>query len=101
LQRLRDHRVAELSACKHLPIPVTFNPGYDYEILACTAELGGGWQLRFLQDGKDVGEHIFSTAQADVGLMDWWTALSEKERVLRLQRTVNHLPADAYRLDPA
>lgn len=32
---------------------------YSYEILPRPIELGGGWRLRFLEDGEEVGGGVF------------------------------------------
>jgi hypothetical protein len=36
--------------------------GYRYEITARDSALGGGWQLRMLEDGEEVGGGVFPLA---------------------------------------
>ena len=39
--------------------------GYSYEITPRLTELGGGWRLRLLKDGKEIGGGVFPVAPAD------------------------------------
>lgn len=40
----------------------TMNIEYGYEIEARSAELGGGWRLRLLEDGEEMGGGVFPLA---------------------------------------
>jgi hypothetical protein len=41
---------------------------YAYEILPRPDHLGGGWRLRLLEDGQEVGGGVFPVEAAVVGL---------------------------------
>jgi hypothetical protein len=70
---------------------------YSYEIASRPAELGGGWRLRLLQDGEEVGGGVFPTEQNDPHQgMAWWNALPESQRALWLHVAHSARPADAY-----
>jgi len=38
---------------------------YEYQILERPAKLGGGWRLRLLEDGEEVGGGVFPADLAD------------------------------------
>lgn len=57
-----------------------------YKITARTAELGGGWTLRMLEDGEEVGGGVFPAVFDEASGMAWWNALTEAERAWRLQQ---------------
>lgn len=47
---------------------------YTYEIMPRPARLGGGWRLRLLEDGVEVGGGIFlddEHDQAEMVALDW------------------------------
>ena len=70
---------------------------YSYEITPRPVELGGGWQLRLLEDGEEVGGGVFPVKQADSHQgMTWWNAMTEDERSYWLEMTGSARPADAY-----
>lgn len=54
---------------------------YCFEILPRSTKVGGGWQLRLLEDGHEVGGGVFPVQpedpQAGVG---WWNGLNEQQR---------------------
>ena len=51
---------------------------YSYEIMSRPAELGGGWRLRLLQDGEEMGGGVFPIEQADpYQCVTWWNAMTE------------------------
>jgi hypothetical protein len=69
----------------------------SYEITPRPVELGGGWQLRLLEDGEEVGGGVFPVKQADSHQgMTWWNAMTEDERSYWLEMTGSARPADAY-----
>lgn len=39
--------------------------GYSYQIDPRPADLGGGWRLRLLEDGQEVGGGVFPPASGD------------------------------------
>jgi hypothetical protein len=92
---LRQHRLAELEAGHRLPV-LNQRTWYDYEITPRAPELGGGWQLRLLEDGAEVGRSVFPAAPGEVELIEWWTSLSETERLAWLQRAAHRTRSDAY-----
>jgi len=54
---------------------------HRYEIDPRPAELGGGWKLRLLEGGEEVGGGVFPadpTSDPRSG-MDWWNGLAETE----------------------
>jgi hypothetical protein len=71
---------------------------YSYEVTPRPAELGGGWRLRLLEDGEEVGGGVFPVAQDEPGGIAWWNALSEAERGDWLKRSALPVVADAYLL---
>lgn len=40
---------------------------HSYEILPRPVELGGGWRLRLLEDGQEVGGGVFPLAEGGEG----------------------------------
>jgi hypothetical protein len=76
---------------------------YSYEINPRPAELGGGWRLRLIEDGEEVGGGVFpleqKKAEPQQG-MDWWNGLQEKKRAWWLERAVERgmlgTAAEAY-----
>lgn len=74
---------------------------YSYEINPRPIELGGGWRLRLIEDGEEVGGGVFLIEQAEPQQgMDWWNGLQEKERAWWLERAVERgvvgTAAEAY-----
>jgi len=55
MRRVRHHMADELAAGRRLPIGEDTGAWHDYEILPRSAEAGGGWKLRLLTDGVEVG----------------------------------------------
>jgi hypothetical protein len=64
---------------------------YSYEINPRPAKLGGGWRLRLIQGGEEVGGGVFpidqERAEPQQGI-DWWNELQETERASWLERAV-------------
>jgi hypothetical protein len=70
---------------------------YSFEILPRPLDLGGGWKLRLLEDGQEVGGGVFPVPAGDpLQGIDWWNGCSEKERVRWLQAAGSAVPADAW-----
>jgi len=70
---------------------------YSYEITPRPAELGGGWRLRLLQDGEEMGGGVFPVGQSDPHQgMIWWNAMTDAERGHWLKVAHSARPADAY-----
>jgi hypothetical protein len=70
---------------------------YSYEITPRSADLGGGWRLRLLENDEEVGGGVFPVALADPHQgMTWWNAMTEDERSYWLEMTGSARPADAY-----
>ncbi len=54
----------------------------DYEVLPRAPEVGGGWRLRLLQDGVEVGGGVYPAdpmAAACTGIA-WWNCLDGETR---------------------
>ncbi|WP_175785295.1 hypothetical protein [Burkholderia ambifaria] len=54
----------------------------SYEILPRAAAVGGGWRLRLLENGKEVGGEVFSAdpTAAVCTSAAWWKCQHEDER---------------------
>jgi len=69
---------------------------HSYEINPRPVELGGGWQLRLLENGEEVGGGVFPISQEESQAgMYWWNDLSEKQRSYWLMMAVSAVPAAA------
>ena len=70
---------------------------FSYEITPRPIDLGGGWRLRLLEDGVEVGGGVFpvddETPQQGV---DWWNRLQELERTHWLTVAGSAVPAHAW-----
>lgn len=80
LHRQRRHLVLELAAGRRLPLSDDRDIQYDYEILPLKAEAGGGWRLRLLQDGEEVGGGVFPLVMDEEAGSYWWSHLTEADR---------------------
>lgn len=70
---------------------------YTYRINSRPVELGGGWSVRLLEDGVEVGGSVFPVEKADPHQgVTWWNAMAEDERGLWLNEACSARPADAY-----
>lgn len=71
---------------------------YSYEINPRPAHLGGGWQLRLLEDDTEVGGGGFpADADADPNAgIAWWNRLAEAERAQWLAEAQSARAADAW-----
>ena len=71
---------------------------YHYEIQSRPAELGGGWRLRLLENGVEVGGGAFPAdpnAEAQAGI-EWFNNLSMQERTQWLDKANSALAIDAW-----
>ncbi len=71
---------------------------YGYEIHPRRPESGGGWQLRLLRDGEELGGGVFPadpTVEPQQG-RDWFNALSVTEQAQWLVKANSARPVDAY-----
>ncbi len=74
-------------------------PEYRYEVMARTAELGGGWNVKFYDGEVDVGGGVFpADPRSDPrARMDWWNAMPEGERARWMAKAGNSgRVVDAY-----
>ena len=69
---------------------------HSYEINPRPVELGGGWQLRLLENEEEAGGGIFPVLDDPQAGMSWWNALSEVGRAHWLLMAASARPADAY-----
>lgn len=70
---------------------------FSYEITPRPVELGGGWRLRLLEDGVEVGGGVFPVAQEDPQQgVTWWNQLTEQARAEWLTVAASAVPADAW-----
>jgi hypothetical protein len=69
---------------------------YSYEIEPRDAELGGGWRLRLLEDGEEVGGGVFPLTGDDAAGMAWWIGASEVERAHWLVEANSARAVDAW-----
>ncbi len=70
---------------------------YSYEILPRSVELGGGWRLRMLEDGEEVGGGVFPIVLDDPQAgVNWWNDCTEPERGHWLTVAKSAVPADAW-----
>lgn len=70
---------------------------YCYEINPRPVELGGGWRLRLLEDGEEVGGGVFPIALDDAHeCVLWWNGITELDRAHWLTAAKSALPADAW-----
>lgn len=91
----RRHLQAELAAGRRLPMEEA-QEYYDYSIVRRADEIGGGWQLRLLEDGKEVGGGVFSVTRDDAGAAAWWAKESDLAKQFWERRTKGGTPEDAY-----
>ena len=59
---------------------------YTYEINPRPAALGGGWQVRLLNEGEEVGGGVFPVVVEEVAGIAWWNGLNDAERTQWLQQ---------------
>lgn len=70
---------------------------YSYEITQRPVELGGGWKLRLIENGEEMGGGVFPVALNDPQAgMTWWNACTELERAHWLDVAKSAVAADAY-----
>jgi len=70
---------------------------YSYEINPRPVELGGGWKLRMIEDGEEVGGGVFPVPADDPHAgMAWWNECTEQERAHWLMMAASAIAADAY-----
>lgn len=98
MTRVRRHLADELAAGRRLSIGEDTSAWHDYEILPRSAEAGGGWKLRLLTDGVEVGGGVFPVVIDDQGFLPWWQGQSELQRTKWLMRTTTSAAAEAYLL---
>jgi hypothetical protein len=67
---------------------------YSYEISPRPVEFRGGWRLRMLEDGQEVGGGVFPVAENPDAGPSWWNACSEQERGQAVAKSA--VPADAW-----
>jgi len=67
-----------------------------YEIYPRSADLGGGWKLRLLENGQEAGGGVFPVPGDDPQQgMTWWNALTEERRAHWMMMAASAMPAAA------
>lgn len=71
---------------------------YEYDLTPRPAALGGGWKLRLLQDGQEVGGGVFPLAWQDEPErgVHWWNEMTEEFRSHWLSVAGSAVPAEAW-----
>lgn len=121
---LHDIECALNIACDHVHDGATAMSVYRYEIMPRPASVGGGWQLRLLEDDVEMGGGVFPasadeadrataydsalaeaeawlaprelrTSDEDAGIA-WWNQFTEAERAQWLAVAGTAVPADAW-----
>lgn len=71
---------------------------HSYEITPRAADLGGGWNLRMLEGGQEVGGGVFPVVFDEAAGIAWWNGMREEERAWHLKQCAPNLPtaANAY-----
>jgi hypothetical protein len=70
---------------------------YSYEITPRPVELGGGWRLRLLIDGEEIGGAVFPVRKTDPHEgITWWNVMTEDDRGQWLAEADSARPVDAY-----
>ena len=69
---------------------------HSYEINPRPVELGGGWQLRLLENGEEAGGGVFPILDDPQAGMSWWNECSDQERAHWLMMAASARPADAH-----
>jgi hypothetical protein len=68
----------------------------SYEIHSRPGHLGGGWNLKLLEDGQEAGGGAFPVPTDDPrDGMAWWNALTEERRAHWLMMAASAMPAAA------
>jgi hypothetical protein len=100
LNRKRAHLVAELAAGYRLPPNEDEEVNmdcYSYTVEPRPDHLGGGWRLRLIEDGQEVGGGVFPAPARDpVEGIDWWNELSEADRGYWLKQAIEPTAAEAF-----
>lgn len=95
LSNRRRHLLAELAAGHRLPMDDKLD-FYDYVLQPREVHLGGGWKLRLLEDGQEVGGGVFPVEISAAAAETWWAAMPQAERMAWERRTKSGTPSDAY-----
>lgn len=70
----------------------------SYEIRSRPANLGGGWSLKLIENGQEVGGSVFPVEQEDaVAGIGWWNELTEERRAHWLMMAASAIPFAARR----
>lgn len=70
---------------------------HTFSITPRPDSIGGGWNLKLLEDGAEMGGGVFPVDVSDPQKgIDWWNGIGEKERALWLDEAKSARPADAW-----
>jgi hypothetical protein len=86
--------LAELTVGTELPQTHDITTLYDFNILLCLDELGGGRKLRLIENRSKAGGQVLSLVVDEGG--DWWNGLAEAGRTRWLRRAPIPAARDAY-----
>src|SRR5471032_686814 len=95
LGRRQRHLANELQAGHRLPMSKIIER-YDFEIVPRKAELGGGWRLYLIEDGKEVGGGVFPAAPDEAAAAGWWETLGREQRIHWTTRGLADCKGNAY-----
>lgn len=96
IRHRRTHLASELMTGRRIPMPEDNSTWYDFQIVPREAELGGGWRLYRLRNGREVGGGEFPVLLDEVAGAAWWSSFGEAEKALWLGRATVPTAAGAY-----
>lgn len=68
----------------------------SYELHPRSDDLGGGWNLKLLEDGQEAGGGVFPVPhEAPQAGIEWWNNMSENQRAHWLTMAASAVPAAA------
>jgi hypothetical protein len=73
-------------------------PAYTYQVSPRSADLGGGFHVRFYEDEVEMGGGVFpaNPDEAPEDGIDWWNNIAEDERAHWLAQANSARPVDAW-----
>jgi hypothetical protein len=96
LNHQRRHLMAELAAGCRLLIEDTTSTWYDYKIILRELELGGGYRLRLLQDGKEGDGGVFPAHLDVAAALTWWDMQDQDQKTYWMTKAHSADPINAH-----